>query len=176
MDQDRFWDLIGRTTQYEADPDRQLEALRTTLEELTPAELEAFESAFQRETRRAYSWDLWGAAYLINGGASDDGFEYFQRWLISKGRSVFERAVSDPDSLADMLAPDFQGDADFEEFAAVAGMVWSGKTGIDAWRDPKGRFPYTGAAPLAQPSGARLQEDATRLSKRYPRLWRRFGW
>jgi hypothetical protein len=52
----------------------------------------------------SYRCDLWAAAYLINGGASDDGFEYFRGRLIAEGREVFERAVADPDSLADVPA------------------------------------------------------------------------
>jgi hypothetical protein len=93
MADDRFWELIGVSAGYEADPGRQLEALGQILRELTPSEIEAFERAFQRQQRRAYSWDLWRAAHVLNGGASDDGFEYFQRWLISKGRKVFEAAA-----------------------------------------------------------------------------------
>ena len=69
--------------------------MRHVLRELSAAEIEAFERAFHEQQRHAYSWDLWGAAYIMNGGASDDGFEYFQRWLISKGRTVFEAAVAD---------------------------------------------------------------------------------
>jgi hypothetical protein len=45
---------------------------------------------------------LWAAAYLINGGCSDDGFESFRCWLIVQGRTVFERSVADPDTLADL--------------------------------------------------------------------------
>jgi hypothetical protein len=52
----------------------------------------------------SYRGDLWGAAYLINGGASDDGFDYFRGWLIAQGREVFEAAVADPDSLAGVAA------------------------------------------------------------------------
>src|SRR5688500_9196402 len=73
MQADRFWELIGRTVRYEADQDRQLEALRQVLSDLTAAEIEAFERAFHEQQRRAYSWDLCGAAYVMNGGASDDG-------------------------------------------------------------------------------------------------------
>jgi len=174
MREDRFWALIARTTAYEADPERQLEALRQALRELSPPEIEAFERAFHREQRRAYTWKLWGAAYVLNGGASDDGFEYFQRWLISKGRRTFEAAVSDPDSLADMVAPGAQGTFEFEEFAYVAGRVWAEKTGIDPSKETTG-FPYTGAAPAARPSGTPFKDDANYLAKTYPKLWARFG-
>ena len=50
----------------------------------------------------SYRNRLWAAGYLINGGCSDDGFEYFRGWLIAQGREVFERSVADPDSLADL--------------------------------------------------------------------------
>jgi hypothetical protein len=112
---------------------------------------------------------------VLNGGASDDGFEYFQRWLISKGREVFEAAVADPDSLADLLAPDTEGPCEFEEFAYVASEVWAEKTGIDPWNDPKGSFPYTGAPPATQPSGTPFPEDERYFARRYPKLWARFG-
>ena len=142
MPADRFWQVIGKTTQYQADPERQLEALRQVLRGLTVTEIEAFERAFHRQQRRAYSWDLWGAAYVMNGGASDDGFEYFQRWLVSKGRTAFEAAIADPDSLAEMIAPDPQGDCEFEQFANVASDIWKEKTGIDAVTDQQRRFPF----------------------------------
>jgi hypothetical protein len=40
----------------------------------------------------SYRTVLWAAACLINGGYSDDGFEYFRGWLIVQGRDVFERS------------------------------------------------------------------------------------
>jgi hypothetical protein len=175
MTEDRFWALIAGSAKYQGDPGRQLDGLRDGLRALSPAEIEAFQRAFNREQLRAYTWDLWGADYVIHGGASDDGFEYFQRWLISKGRKIFDAAVAYPDSLADMLAPDIEGPCEFEEFAYVAGKVWAEKTGIDPWKDPKASFPYTGAAPAPQPSGVKFKEDRAYLAKRYPKLWARFG-
>jgi hypothetical protein len=50
----------------------------------------------------AYRSPLWAAAYVINGGCSDDGFECFRGWLIVQGRDVHERIVADPDALADL--------------------------------------------------------------------------
>lgn len=171
MTEDRFWNLIDQT--IGAGQEQQSATLQNALSKLTPAEIEAFERAFHREQKRAYTWDLWGAAYVMNGGASDDGFEYFQRWLISKGRKVFEAALADPDSLADVFA---RGEVyEFEEFAYAASYAWQEKTGINPWKDPKGTFPYTGAPPAGQPSGVPFKEDAAYLSKRYPKLWARSG-
>lgn len=171
MPAERFWVLIGRTTKHQDDQDAQMEALRLELRQLSAEEVEAFERAFHEQQKRAYSWDLWGAAYIMNGGASDDGFEYFQRWLISKGRQTFEAAVADPDSLATMITTREPEDLyDFELFAYVAGEVWKEKTGLDA-----DRFPYTGAPPASQPSGVPFEEDPDHLAKRYPKLWAKFG-
>ena len=175
MAEDDFWSIIARSTPYEADPARQIEVLERSLRELSPVQIEAFERAFHREQLRAYSWKLWGAAYVIHGGASDDGFEYFQRWLISKGRKVFEAALADPDSLADLLARDMEGPCEFEEFAYVAGRVWADKTGINPGKDPKAGFPYTGASPAAKPTGTPFKEDRNYLKNEYPKLWARFG-
>ncbi|HEV7978834.1 DUF4240 domain-containing protein [Amycolatopsis sp.] len=50
----------------------------------------------------SYRNPLWAAAYVINGGCSDDGFDYFRGWLVVQGREVFERIVADPDALADL--------------------------------------------------------------------------
>jgi hypothetical protein len=52
----------------------------------------------------SYRSPLWAAAYMINGGCSDDGFDYFRGWLILQGQEVFDRVVADPDALAG-LAP-----------------------------------------------------------------------
>jgi hypothetical protein len=172
---DGFWRLIGETTQYEADPERQFQAMHEVLRALSLAEIEAFERRFQREQRRAYTWDLWGAAYLINGGASDDGFEYFQRWLISRGRAVFETAIADPDSLGDALAPGTPGTYEFEEFATVASAVWAERTGIVPWSDPQARYPYRSIPPASEPAGVPFKEDDVYLARRYPKLWARFG-
>jgi hypothetical protein len=175
MNEDRFWAIIDKTTPYESERPRQLQALKAALIELDTVEIEAFERAFHRAQRKAYTWDLWGAAYVIHGGAGDDGFEYFQRWLISRGRKVFEAAIVDPDSLADILPAGIREACEFEEFAYVAGKVWGEKSGIDPWKDPRASFSYTGMPPAASPDGTEFKEDSEYLSKRYPKLWTRFG-
>ena len=85
MPGDKFWQIVKRAVTSDHDPDAQVEALRTELRELTLQEIISFEAAFRRYLNKAYTWDLWGAAYVIHGGCSDDGFEYFRRWLVSRG-------------------------------------------------------------------------------------------
>jgi hypothetical protein len=175
MNETQFWTIIDLTAKFENDPEKQLESLHAELRKLTSDEIMQFELAFNEMRRRAYSWELWGAAYVLHGGASDDGFEYFMRWLVSKGRAVFENVVADPESLAIILAPEPGGPCEFEEFAYVASKVWQEKTGINPWEDDQGRFPYTGAPPAADPAGTPFKDSEQYLSKAYPKLWERFG-
>jgi hypothetical protein len=172
MSDDRFWALIGTTTAFESDPERQLKALLAALEKLSIEDIEAYEAAFHEQMRRSYSWDLWGAAHVVHGEASDDGFEYFRCWLISKGRGVFEKVTADPDSLADILAPNVEGVLEFEAFAYVARQVLREKTPPPSNQMPKAaNMIYS----RLEPSGTRFQEDEKYLAKRYPKLWSRFG-
>lgn len=172
MTEARFWALIDKTAAYEEDPDKQLEVLRTLLGRQSASEIEGFEHMFDRTMKQSYSWDLWGAAYVINGGASDDGFEYFRCWLISKGEAAFKQALAAPDSLADLLADDLQSGLDFEEFAYVAREVWAEKTGRDQDEMPDAANMIY---PDRQPAGTPFAEDPAALAQRYPKLWRRFG-
>lgn len=126
MTEDKFWDIIEQT-QSDTE-DGQLAALTVALDEQSTDDIIAFQTVYYALLDKAYRWDLWAAAYVIIGGCSDDGFDYFCDWLISKGRAVFEAAIADPESLADT---DLSGDMSFEEFRYTAGDVYESKAGHD---------------------------------------------
>lgn len=174
MDSATFWSLVERSIVAAGDQDAQLHALYDLLDQLAAEDIEAFERAFQNELKRCCTRGLWGAAHVIHGGASDDAFEYFQRWLIAQGRDVFETALESPDDLADIIPDAMEEPCEFEEFAYVAMDVWTKKTGIDAASDPARHFPYSDA-PAGPPSGVPFKETEAHLSRRYPKLWERFG-
>jgi hypothetical protein len=114
-----------------------------------------------------------GAAYVVHGGCSDDGFEYFRRWLISRGRDVYEPALADPDNLAQLeVRPGTDGVWEFELIYYVAQQVFEEKGGEDDVRDYS--EPEAGLVGPA-PSGEPFEEDDEHLARRYPNLWRRFG-
>jgi len=46
----------------------------------------------------AYTWELWGVAYLINGGCSDYSFMDFRGSLIAMGKEIFDKEISDAES------------------------------------------------------------------------------
>jgi hypothetical protein len=107
MDIEEFWTLIDTARAGVDDPsDGEAVAARATelLGERDAEEIVGAQRALWRLLAESYRDPLWAAAYTVNGGCSDDGFDYFRGWLIVQGRAVFERAVADPDSLAELAA------------------------------------------------------------------------
>jgi len=104
MTRDEFWEHIRASKRK--DPEATVERLTKRLAKLPPDEIIDFEHCWYAVSAEAYFWDLWGAAYVINGGCSDDGFTDFRSWLILQGRDVFESALKHPDSLCDVVDPD----------------------------------------------------------------------
>jgi len=101
MTADQFWAIIDRVHSLHArDMEAKCEALGEELDRLDDALLRGFISRFDEANDRAYDWTLWGAAYLIGGGCSDDAFSDFRATLISMGRRFYEATLADPDSLA----------------------------------------------------------------------------
>lgn len=134
--------------------------LRERLEELTLSQLAAFDRHFEDARDAAYRWDLWGAAHLLQGGCSDDGFADFRSELVARGRAVFERVLRDPDALADDLS-DLGGD---EAIASLAAEIYEERAGKP--------LPARRRAPPRSPAGERFDfDDAAELRRRYPRLF-----
>jgi len=105
MDTGQFWKLIADARARVADPahSEAVAAQATILLSAFPQpQIVATEPVLQGLMAASYRTPLWAVASLINGGCSDDGFDYFRGWLIVQGREVFERSVADPDSLADL--------------------------------------------------------------------------
>ncbi|WP_165251495.1 DUF4240 domain-containing protein [Paludisphaera soli] len=129
MDEARFWRIIDETCgAAREDPDSWPERLTDALRDLPADEIVEWDGRFHRLLARAYTVDLWGAAYLINGGASDDGFYYFRCWLIGMGRDVYEKALAEPDSLADVVEPGVEYETETYDAARQA---WLDVTGAD---------------------------------------------
>jgi hypothetical protein len=121
VDESQFWELVQRAHDAASDDmDRKCEVLKAEIGNLSRNEASDFAVLFDTMMNRAYSHKLWGAANVIHGGCSDDTFNDFRSSLISRGRACFERAIADPDALADEA---FDETAWFyEEYAVTAGV------------------------------------------------------
>ncbi len=65
----------------------------------------------------------------MRGGCSDDGFDYFRGWLVAQGRTVWERALADPDSLADAGVDPRDDMVECEDVLAAASRAYAAATG-----------------------------------------------
>jgi hypothetical protein len=169
MSDERFWGIIDDAGPKASNTNPLLANLERTLEALPVEELLPFQAALDRKMDQAYRWDLWGAAFVIHGGASDDGFEYFRFWLISRGRTVYESALADPDSLADLIPEDAGGPLELEGLGQITFEIWSRRTGNNNLHLPRP------VGNQSEPSGEPFKEDEADLARRYPKLWARFG-
>ena len=160
MNEQQFWQIVQRAHDSAGgDMGRKCTLLKSAIGTLSAAESRAFAVLFDTMMERAYSYPLWGAAYVINGGCSDDTFTDFRSALISRGRTSFERAVADPDSLAD---------EPFDEASwFYEGFQYAVTEGVKA---------VAGARPVRQlpdrPSGEEWNDDD--LPALYPRLADKF--
>ncbi|MFJ6381287.1 DUF4240 domain-containing protein [Kitasatospora sp. NPDC092039] len=107
MDAQPFWKLVEDARCRVSDPadGDAVAAMAVNLLSTQPRdEIIAADRVLRELLAHSYRNPLWAAAYLINGGCSDDAFDYFRGWLIMQGRRVFERVLADPDSLAELPA------------------------------------------------------------------------
>ena len=105
MKDDTFWVLIDRVRHEYDELDDQCTFLGETLRQLSPSDCRQAGLCFDRVMQRAYNWPLWGAAFIIGGGCSDDLFTDFRASLIMRGKTIFETALRNPDTLADLVIP-----------------------------------------------------------------------
>ncbi|AXQ30418.1 DUF4240 domain-containing protein [Solimonas sp. K1W22B-7] len=168
MDKAAFWKIIDASRRdAEDDPEEQLETLRERLSSLEPAEIVSFDRILSEYHGRADTWDLWGAAYIIGGGCSDDGFMDFRGWLISRGEKAYEAALADPESLVKVVK-EHDGECQIEGYQYVASEVWEEKTGKTSDDFPSHDLPMrTGT------SGTPWEESD--LDERFPKLSKKFS-
>ena len=164
MSEQACWTVIERARQENTEPEEIVEEVLAILRKSSPEQIEAFEQGLSALMVRSYTWALWGAAYLINGGCSDDGFDYFRGWLLTQGREVYEAALANPDSLAAVTDED---DLECEEMLYVAGHAYEEVTGEE----------LEGTMMDYSDLGEGWDfDDGEQMQRRYPKLWARFGW
>jgi len=163
MDDDHFWAFIGAARDAAGDDvEDRVSGLEQVLLNHHPDEVAEFRQKYDEMLARSYRWDLWGAAHVMMGGCSDDGFRYFRDWLVSEGEAVFEAALADADSLAGVEQDE---DFELESFGYVAAEVYEQMTDLP--------LPASRSLEPAEPVGHGWEEDA--LPALLPRLWKRFG-
>ncbi|WP_433797665.1 DUF4240 domain-containing protein [Actinoplanes sp. CA-252034] len=176
MDEDEFWAVV-EAARSGVDDTRTGEGAEEVAERvderLAAAGREAavgFSLRYDLLAARSYDWSLWGAAYLMKGGCSDDAFDYFRGWLVAQGRTVWERAVEDPDTLGELgIDPD-------DDFLEGEDMLGVGRAAFDSAEDfyaaldaARGELP-AGSFDLELTGDDFDHEDDAQIRARFPRL------
>ena len=166
MTEDEFWALIDDVNSAAAgDPEAKEKALEARLRALAPEAVLAFGGHFDAKFDLAYTWPLWAAAYIIEGGCSDDGFMDFRSGVVFLGRDAYEAALKAPDSLATQDDEALEG-LFYEGLQYAPSTVYKEKAGKDR--------PRHAAAPR-EPSGEDWDEDdEEQLKHLCPKLFERF--
>lgn len=88
MNTQQFWKLISEARGQVPDPEDSEEVADRTsalLATYPRDKILAAQQVLWDLMAASYRAPLWAAAYMINDGASDDGFDYFRGWLIIQG-------------------------------------------------------------------------------------------
>jgi hypothetical protein len=159
---DDFWNLIEESRQGTTDCESQADRLASLLAQRAPGEIEAFDRILGERRLEAYRRDLWGVAFLVNGGCSDDGFEYFRCWLVSRGRQFFQACLASPTHVGTGIEPGEE--AECEAILYAANHAYRRVTGSE--------LPPTPIQYPPEPAGIRWTED--QLDSLFPEIAQRF--
>jgi hypothetical protein len=188
MDEEEFWPLIDEALRREAEGGGSglvagTALVRVLVDRLDPGQVVLFSGLADEVADRAATWDLVAVCKLIDGSGSDDAFRDFCDFLVLSGRSVFERAVVDADSLAEhpgLVLARRDGLASSEPINNLAQAAWAQLTGnddVDDWFDafPSVEVPDGGSPepwPRGTPWESWLKES---YEARLPRLFSLIG-
>ena len=166
MTRDEFWEIIDSVhDDSEGNMERKCRLFRERLRSLTAEDLTEFIGHFYRVDDAAYTWELWGAAFVIHGGCGDDSFGDFRATVISHGRGVYEAALRTPESLADLEVTDAE-DLFYEGFQHVIHEVADATLGGSPTRP--------GSCVLSGKPGG-MEWDESTVAQRYPKLNAKYG-
>ncbi|HEY7358339.1 MAG TPA: DUF4240 domain-containing protein [Ktedonobacterales bacterium] len=186
MDEATFWRII-ETAKVESKGEcyQQVRLSEQQLAQLPPEEIQSFDRLLSRFVGAADNHHLRAAAYLINGGGSEDGFMDFRGWLIAQGEAIFYSVLQNPDSLANLVEPTEEEVYKYtcEHMLYIAWRAYESNTGQEMPQEETSASEITKEpekedtlAEQESPWGADryLKEEYAR--KHLPKLWAKFGW
>ena len=133
MNREQFWKIIDEALDSSDGWEQIYTPLVDRLSKLDDSDIALWGQIFDLYQKLSYKDILWAAAYVINGGCSDDGFDYFHGWLTAQGKTVFLNALRDPDSLVDLEAE--MGEAEYEDMLLVATRAYFKKHNLEGAYD-----------------------------------------
>ncbi len=164
IDAEKFWKIIAVSkTNSSGDYEKQQVELQKELLKLPAIEILEFANKFRALRGEVYNWNFWAAAYIINGGCSDDCFSDFRGWLIGQGKTTFENAVENIETLSELSETN---GGDWEGLSYIPSDAYEKKIGNDMPNGIRENFEIT---------GEEWDEEGDDLKNKFPKLWAKFG-
>jgi hypothetical protein len=174
MDDVFFWSLISESVnECDNDIEKQSEWLMRRLSERSLREIFEFQQHLLRHRQEAYDGRLLAAAAVLDD-MDDDDFQDFRVWLVSRGKTTFEKCLENPEALVEVVHPGDRVTA--HEIGRVAARAYEQVAGVDEFD-----LHFQPALPPARLKNSILWQtsegyaDPARLRVLFPRLWERFG-
>ncbi|MFD0964220.1 DUF4240 domain-containing protein [Pseudofulvibacter geojedonensis] len=147
LDETMFWNIVDSSLKNTKNQDSQERFLVKEIEKLTPKQMIGFRLRTDNLLYNTYNSEMWCAGYIMNAGCSDDGFEYFRNWVISRGKNTYYKAKESPDTLITEFVEDTKY-YEFEAFWYVALIAFENQTGknlydyiSDDFKTNEGNYP-----------------------------------
>ena len=172
IDCSEFWKIIDEARHRAAKVTDIPDCLTDILKEKSVADLLEFEKQSIELFANAYDARLWAAASLTMDFCSDDTFMDFRRWLIAQGKSAYEQALENPDTLADLdlASGDYEKPLLFD-LAAIAVEIYRERTGLFEMPLDYSKYLY----PNLKLANKEFElYDATKLSTIFPKLFAKY--
>ncbi|MEH7087001.1 DUF4240 domain-containing protein [Neobacillus drentensis] len=176
MEKKEFWRLIEKSREFDQSAWLTEELAQKRLEEVVD-----FEFLFQELMNASYQSRLWGAAFVLMGGCSDDAFDYFRGWLIGQGEEIYNKVMKDPEFLAEYINEnnlDDEGFPQIEELLSVGLDAYTLiKTGKNEWDDDihNELLEALDKKGLQYVTDIEFDWEEDDLDNLFPVLWERFG-
>jgi len=132
LEEEKFWKIVESSLENFESEIEQEKKLISEIENLSVKEQIGFKLRTDKLSNEIYTSDMWCAGYIVNGGCSDDGFDYFKSWVISKGKEVYYEVKKNPDALIDYATLEME-EYEFESFGYVALNAFKKATGDELY-------------------------------------------
>lgn len=133
LDEETYWQIVEKSLKAASNPEEQIRFLVKEITQLDPQQIIGFRLRTDKFLYDTYNSEIWCAGYIMNGGCSDDGFEYFRNWIISRGKETYYKTKENPDYLIHEVVEGAEF-YELEDFWYVANDAFKQKTGQDLYK------------------------------------------
>lgn len=135
---EQFWNYIAEAREKFEDDFDVIVYLTELMKKKSDEEIFGFGIILDEIMLESYNEKLWCASYLVNGEITEESFDFFRLWLISRGRETYEDVLQNPDNLIKYIDnpenEDFIGDFyENEDFFFIAVDAFGQKHKIEAF-------------------------------------------